>query len=141
MTLNIFFPKQILLNLFQNLFFQQVKSNLDEAISEVSECLETQRFLQRTKKSLHSLSYVQQSLHNLSTLLRLPSLSSEPPSSGAIYFYTTHSLCMTLRPIKATFRHYMPQSLQTKRGAKIRSLKQILMFSLELTLLSGWPLS
>ncbi|XP_034252790.1 conserved oligomeric Golgi complex subunit 2 [Thrips palmi] len=59
----------------------QVKSNLDEAITEVSESLEKQRFLQKTKRSLHSLSYVQQSLHNLSTLLRLPSLSFESPSS------------------------------------------------------------
>lgn len=59
----------------------QVKSNLDEAITEVSKCLEQQRFLQRTKRSLHSLSYVQQSLHNLSTLLRLPSLTSESPNS------------------------------------------------------------
>ncbi|KAK3923073.1 Conserved oligomeric Golgi complex subunit 2 [Frankliniella fusca] len=56
----------------------QVKSNLDEAIDEVSACLEKQRFLQRTKRSLHSLSYVQQSLHNLSSLLQLP----DPKSLG-----------------------------------------------------------
>ncbi|KAJ1531725.1 hypothetical protein ONE63_000391 [Megalurothrips usitatus] len=59
----------------------QVKSNLDEAIAEVSNCLEKQRFLQRTKRSLHSLSYVQQSLLNLSALLHLPSIKSEPSNS------------------------------------------------------------
>ncbi|XP_026279723.2 conserved oligomeric Golgi complex subunit 2 [Frankliniella occidentalis] len=57
----------------------QVKSNLDEAIAEVSACLEKQRFLQKTKRSLHSLSYVQQSLLNLSSLLNLPSRDSKSP--------------------------------------------------------------
>lgn len=53
-----------------------VKSNLDEAIIEVSECLEKQRFLQRVKRSLHSLTYVKQSLNNLSSLLHLPSINN-----------------------------------------------------------------